>query len=121
MFCKQCGKEIADNAAICPSCGVPTANKSTIDLKKLYNTLALFCTAGLIGLVLLSLNTVITALASPYSGGDWFFWMISVLNVLSAGAAVTFSILAKNAKTTLVATAGSVYTFFYIISLLIML
>lgn len=24
MFCKNCGKEIADNAIMCPSCGAPT-------------------------------------------------------------------------------------------------
>ena len=24
MFCKNCGKEIDDRAAICPNCGVPT-------------------------------------------------------------------------------------------------
>lgn len=24
MFCKNCGKEIDDNAVICPDCGVPT-------------------------------------------------------------------------------------------------
>lgn len=26
MFCTNCGKEINDNAVICPNCGVPTAN-----------------------------------------------------------------------------------------------
>ena len=26
MFCKNCGKEIDDNAAVCPNCGVPTPN-----------------------------------------------------------------------------------------------
>ena len=24
MFCKNCGKELDDNAVICPNCGVPT-------------------------------------------------------------------------------------------------
>ena len=26
MFCKNCGKEIDDRAAVCPHCGVPTPN-----------------------------------------------------------------------------------------------
>lgn len=26
MFCKNCGKEIDDNATVCVHCGVPTAN-----------------------------------------------------------------------------------------------
>lgn len=31
MFCTNCGKEIDDNAVICPSCGVPTDNmKKTV-------------------------------------------------------------------------------------------
>ena len=26
MYCKKCGKEIDDNAVICPSCGCATEN-----------------------------------------------------------------------------------------------
>ncbi|MGN0765660.1 MAG: zinc-ribbon domain-containing protein [Christensenellales bacterium] len=26
MFCSKCGKEISDDAVICPNCGVPTSN-----------------------------------------------------------------------------------------------
>lgn len=26
MFCSKCGKEISDEAVICPACGVPTPN-----------------------------------------------------------------------------------------------
>lgn len=26
MFCSKCGKEISDDAVICPNCGVPTNN-----------------------------------------------------------------------------------------------
>lgn len=28
MFCEKCGKEIHDEAVICPGCGVPTSNYS---------------------------------------------------------------------------------------------
>lgn len=28
MFCKNCGNQIADAAAVCPKCGVPVAGKS---------------------------------------------------------------------------------------------
>lgn len=28
MFCKNCGKEIDDNAVVCPNCGVATENLS---------------------------------------------------------------------------------------------
>jgi hypothetical protein len=26
MYCQKCGKEIDDNAVVCPNCGVPTEN-----------------------------------------------------------------------------------------------
>ena len=28
MFCKNCGNQIADEAVVCPKCGVPVAGKS---------------------------------------------------------------------------------------------
>lgn len=28
MFCKNCGNQLADAAAVCPKCGVPVAGKS---------------------------------------------------------------------------------------------
>lgn len=33
MFCQKCGKEIPDDAAICPYCGAPT-QESPADNKK---------------------------------------------------------------------------------------
>ncbi|MFI3286648.1 MAG: TM2 domain-containing protein [Rikenellaceae bacterium] len=30
MFCKNCGKELSDNAISCPQCGEPTAKPSVI-------------------------------------------------------------------------------------------
>lgn len=31
MYCKNCGKQIADEAVICPDCGVPTDNFKKAD------------------------------------------------------------------------------------------
>lgn len=31
MFCNKCGKEIADNAIMCPHCGAPTKETSPLD------------------------------------------------------------------------------------------
>lgn len=39
MFCKNCGKEIDDKAAICPYCGVPTHPEAPVATKT--NTLAI--------------------------------------------------------------------------------
>ena len=30
MFCTHCGKEVNDNAVICPNCGVPTENYNKV-------------------------------------------------------------------------------------------
>ena len=45
MFCKTCGKEINDNAVICPHCGCATSEQTTaaseINTEKKFNGLAL--------------------------------------------------------------------------------
>lgn len=33
MFCKNCGKEISDNAYVCPNCGVKVGGAQTADRK----------------------------------------------------------------------------------------
>lgn len=45
MFCKNCGKEISDNAVVCPYCGVQLA-----DIKP--NAQQETCTLAIVGLVL---------------------------------------------------------------------
>ncbi len=40
MYCKNCGNEIDDKAAICPKCGVMTGNTSVVNTEKT-NTLAI--------------------------------------------------------------------------------
>ena len=56
MFCKNCGKEIDDNAAICPHCGVVVNSAQFQPVKQETNTIAIvgfilsFFTA-LIGLI----------------------------------------------------------------------
>lgn len=49
MFCSKCGKEISDDAVICPNCGVPTNNyqgasnqpKSKVDDGSNVNTMSI--------------------------------------------------------------------------------
>ena len=66
MFCKNCGKEIDDNASVCIHCGVATGVKKEVEEKKL-NAFGLagfivslvslwlgmyFCIASIVGLAL---------------------------------------------------------------------
>lgn len=48
MFCKNCGKEIADNAVICVNCGVATQNAPVTSSKnKIVAALLAFFLGGL--------------------------------------------------------------------------
>ncbi len=41
MFCKNCGSQIDDNAAVCPHCGVATDNYKTAPTVNETNTIAI--------------------------------------------------------------------------------
>ena len=43
MFCKNCGKEINDNAVICPNCGVQVqeVNQPDVNVQQSNNTIAI--------------------------------------------------------------------------------
>ena len=79
MYCKTCGKEINDEAVVCPHCGVATTNAPAAQQKKPINGLGIagfvvsilslwlgmyFCIASIIGLVL---SSVAVALRNKYS------------------------------------------------------
>ena len=66
MFCKNCGKEIADNAAVCVYCGVATAKSGVEEDGKKVNAFGIagfvisllslwlgvyFCIASVLGLI----------------------------------------------------------------------
>ena len=42
MYCKNCGKEIADDAVMCPGCGSPVAVQGTGKSKMVAGLLAVF-------------------------------------------------------------------------------
>lgn len=46
MFCKNCGSEIADNAVVCPNCGVQVGQL------KIENTSKEMCVLAIVGFVL---------------------------------------------------------------------
>lgn len=55
MYCKNCGKEIDDNAVVCPGCGVPTKDKKQKHKKKkhpiLSTILVIFAILVVVGIV----------------------------------------------------------------------
>lgn len=52
MFCKNCGKEIDDNAAICIHCGVSTSNSPTVIDNGGFGWGLLGCCIPVVGLIL---------------------------------------------------------------------
>ena len=76
MFCKNCGKEIDDNAAVCPNCGVATENmtKNTAPVPAQKNSMALASfILALLGFNLVSLILSIVGLSyskKPEYAGD---------------------------------------------------
>ena len=57
MYCKNCGKELDDKAAICPHCGVPLGGYSSTQPRKTNSyaevgfILSLFCFPAFIALI----------------------------------------------------------------------
>ena len=43
MFCNNCGKEINNNAAICPYCGVVANKQALAPEQRQRNTIAIVC------------------------------------------------------------------------------
>ena len=71
MFCKYCGKELNDNALICPNCGVATdkymAVAKTADAQQKTNGLAIAgMICAIVGLI----------------GGDYFFCIPSIIGLI---------------------------------------
>lgn len=54
MFCKNCGKEIDDKAAVCPHCGVAQNEQQPIDDSGSIGWGVLGCCIPVVGLILFS-------------------------------------------------------------------
>lgn len=52
MFCKNCGKEIDDKAAVCPHCGVAQNEQQPIDDSGSIGWGVLGCCIPVVGLIL---------------------------------------------------------------------
>lgn len=52
MYCRNCGKEIDDQAIICPNCGVPTETKPAVEDTGNIGWGVLGCCIPLVGLIL---------------------------------------------------------------------
>lgn len=87
-YCTHCGKELLDEAVICPGCGCATnyKNTKTVDDKELLNTLSQrINTNGIIWLVIGILQIL---------GGiflNWFLLIVGVLNLVSSIQGMKYS------------------------------
>ena len=71
MFCKTCGKEVNDNAVICPHCGCETCDK---EKKENENKINAMCLVGFI----VSLASIFIALYGATAVVGFIFSMVGV-------------------------------------------
>ena len=87
MYCKHCGKELSDEAFMCPNCGAPTDANSP---KKIAQTEEPETVAGGVNKTALSVVAFILAMIAFVTGivfGAFFFefaWSVLLLYILSA-------------------------------------
>ncbi|MDE7082810.1 MAG: DUF4190 domain-containing protein [Clostridia bacterium] len=72
MFCKHCGKEVNENAIICPECGVPTDNYAAVATpsKTTDNKFNGFALAGMICAIV------------GIIGGNWIWCIPSIVGLI---------------------------------------
>ena len=91
MFCTKCGKEINDEAVICPSCGCPTHNykaqfQSQQATPNIIATIAQrYKINGIIWIVIAALQLIIGIC------GAWFTLIVGALNLYSAIQDINYS------------------------------
>lgn len=98
MFCKNCGKEIDDNAVVCPNCGVATdkLQEKTAPAQSQKNGIAIagfvlsLVGTGLIGLIL-SIVGLVNSKKPEYNGDGKGFAIAGI--VISCVCLVAYIIL----------------------------
>ena len=91
MFCTKCGKEIMDEAVICPNCGCPTHNYKTqsqaqVTAPNIITTIAQrYNINGIIWIVIAALQLIVGIC------GAWFTLIVGALNLYSAIQDINYS------------------------------
>ena len=87
MYCTKCGKEIMDEAVICPNCGCPTGKGGVAPANSdIVTTIAQrFNINGIIWIVIAALQIFIGIY------GSWMTLIVGVLNLLSAIQDINYS------------------------------
>lgn len=90
-FCSKCGKELLDEAVICPGCGCAVANTTiqstaSVDSAALLNTLSTRVkTSGIIWLVIGILQIILGIFV------NWFLLIVGALNIISSVQDMNYS------------------------------
>ncbi len=107
MFCKNCGKEIDDNAVICPNCGVQIAKFNQDEPKQT-------CTMAIVGFVLSFLVSIAGLICSIIArkkcreenlGGDG----LALAGIIISSVSLAFSVIYVIAACAIGCAALSVY------------
>lgn len=96
MFCQNCGKELPEDAKVCPSCGHSAYETKKIKTDDVFALISLIC----FGIALLfSLIAIFVSWYSNALTGFWLFIFAFVLNSVGFGFIIpTLVIKRKNEK-----------------------
>ena len=82
-YCTKCGKQLLDEAVICPGCGCMTEQKPQVKTDGLLTKLSQRVkTNGIIWIVIAALQILM---------GQWFVLLVGVLNIISAIKDINYS------------------------------
>ena len=96
MFCRHCGKELADNAFMCPNCGSPTGSaplKQELPkeepVKKEPSLLGLSVVGFILSLVAFVTGIIFGAFFFEYAGAALLLYLLSASTILPGLTAIS--------------------------------
>lgn len=96
MFCRYCGKELADNAFMCPNCGSPTGSASVKQelskeepVKKEPSLTGLSVVGFILSLVAFVTGIIFGAFFFEYAGAALLLYILSATTILPGLAAIS--------------------------------
>lgn len=85
-YCSKCGKEIFDEAVICPGCGCPTGPNTTQPTEQLFQSLSQrYNINGIIWIVIGAIQVVLGL------AWNWWLMIVAVLNIITGVQDMTYS------------------------------
>ena len=100
MYCKNCGKELSEEAIMCPDCGTPTGNKSNMRKSAQGGTqVPLSFIALFLGCFSFVTGIIFGAFFYVYTAASLLFYVIGATSILPALTTICLGITALTRET----------------------